>query len=82
MPGKYIKIGDTLTCLCNIPMAKRTGQREFSLFKYYRNIKVKVKIEQGLGVSKICCETCGYKYTTIRFADGAGVRDTLNISKT
>jgi hypothetical protein len=75
MPGKFIHVGDILTCNCLTPLAKRVEESTWQIFRYFKGQKILVEIEQSnAGINKICCPTCGYKYTKISLNDTIYIR--------
>ena len=74
MPGKFIHIGDILTCNCSIPLAKRIGENKWQIFRYHKGEKIFVDIEQGSGINKISCPVCQYKDTKISLGDTVYIR--------
>lgn len=75
MPGKYIHIGDILTCHCSAPLAKRTANSTFQIMRNHRGQKILVELTQNSGLQSIGCPECGYKYTCIGITDVIGMDD-------
>lgn len=82
MAGKYIQIGDVLTCLCEpaLSLAKRTDQRTFQIIRFHKGEKVEVEISHGsTGTHTISCPKCGYKYTCIGITNILSFSDKLTV---
>lgn len=81
MAGKYIQVGDILTCSCTppLPLAKRTDQRTFQIMKFHKSEKVEIEMTHGsTGTHTISCTKCGYKYTCVGITDIIGFTDKIS----
>lgn len=74
MPGKYIQVGDILTCNCNVPLAKRVSKDVFQIMRFHKGEKVSVDVlHGGQGTHTIGCSTCGYKYTCVGLIENMSI---------
>ena len=73
-----VNIGELFVCNCGIPLAKRTGIREYELVKIHNKERVPIKIEIG-DMVKISCEICGRGFAFLRIVENISVNDSVKV---
>jgi len=68
--GKALPVGNLFVCDCGIPLARRTGVREFEIIKFHRGQRSVVKTEFFDGSFDVACPACGRGFQFVHVTGG------------